>query len=82
MATTLPKTVISSPSQSEDQITSLNNTSPTILSRLKFEEAIDKNTTQIDKEAHLKRLKILRKELDYLQNTSWKYASVDNFMGQ
>lgn len=83
---TLPKTVLSSPSQSDGQgstlSSNLNNNSPTILGRLKFEEAIEKNTVQIDKEAHLKRLKNLRKELDFIQNTAWKYPSVDNYIGQ
>uniref|UniRef100_A0A1B6GHA1 Uncharacterized protein n=1 Tax=Cuerna arida TaxID=1464854 RepID=A0A1B6GHA1_9HEMI len=83
---TLPKTVLSSPSQSEAQGSSLNsnlnNTCSTVLSRLKFEEAIEKNIVQIEKEAHLKRLKNLRKELDYLQNTAWKYPSIDHYIGQ
>lgn len=82
----LPKAVLSSPSQSDNQgstlNTSLNNTSSIILSRLKFEEAIEKSSVQIEKEAHQKRLKNLRKELDFLQTTSWRYSPIDIYIGQ
>jgi len=82
----LPKSILSSPSQSEAQGSSLssnlNNTSATIQSRLRFEEAINKNRLHVSKEQDLKNLKSLRKELDHLQNTAWMYPSIDSYIGQ
>ena len=35
---------------------------------------------QIQKEAHQKRLKLLRKELDYIQTTNWKYEPIESYI--
>lgn len=83
----LPKTVVSSPSQIESQASSALNSSPSIssdlLNRIKFEETVDKNRSQtLDKDAHQKRIKQLRKELEYIQNTAWKYQHIDTYIGQ
>lgn len=81
----IPKTILSSPSQSEIQgspLTTASNTSSPTLSRLKFEEVIQKNKSQIlEKEAHLKKLKNLKKELDHIQNTAWRYPSIEQYIG-
>lgn len=81
----LSKTVLSSPGQSESQTSELSS-SPTsssaILSRLKFEHSIDQNLSQLARDGHNKRLKTVRKELDYLQSTAWKYQSIDKYIGQ
>lgn len=53
-----------------------------LLARFKVEHAVDQARSQILKEAHQKRLKILRKELDYLKNSAWMYQPVDKFIGQ
>lgn len=83
---TLPKTVLSSPSQNDIQgsslSTSLHSSPGAVLSRLKFEEAVEKNNSLIDKDAHGKRIKSLRKELDFLQSTAWQYPAIDHYIGQ
>lgn len=82
----LPKTVLSSPSQIESQGSALNSSpslSTDLLNRIKFEETVDKNRSQtLEKDAHQKRMKQLRKELDYIQNTAWKYQHIDTYIGQ
>lgn len=50
--------------------------------RLKFEHSIDHNIVSLHTEAHKKRLKKLRKELNYLQETAWKYQSIEKILGQ
>lgn len=82
----LPKTVLSSPSQIESQSSALNSSpsiSTDLLNRIKFEETVDKNRSQtLEKDAHQKRIKQLRKELDHIQNTAWKYQHIDTYIGQ
>lgn len=53
-----------------------------LLARYKVEHAVDQARSQVLKEAHQKRLKVLRKELDYLKNSAWMYQPVDKFIGQ
>lgn len=52
------------------------------LGRFKVEHAVDQTRSQVLKEAHQKRLKTLRKELDYLKNSAWMYQPIDKFIGQ
>ncbi|RZF35673.1 hypothetical protein LSTR_LSTR014289 [Laodelphax striatellus] len=82
----LPKTVLSSPIQNESQGTSLNSATPTkclTFPLLKFEETVEKSRLQLgEQEALQKRLGNLRKELDYLQETAWKYQPIDKYIGQ
>lgn len=83
MSSSLPKTVISSPSQSEAHSSTSVGTTNSLLSILKFEEAAEKSKVQLlERDAHQKRLKQLRKELDYLQNTAWKYQPIENYIGK
>lgn len=82
----LPKTVLSSPSQSESQASTINSATTkksSVFSRYKFEETVEKSRVQLaEQDAHQKRLRNLRKELDYIQETAWQYQSVDKFFGQ
>lgn len=80
----LSKTVLSSPGQSEPQASEISSspTSSAVFSRLKFEHSVDQSLSQLARDGHSKRLKILRKELDYLQSTAWKYQSIDKYIGQ
>lgn len=81
----LSKTVLSSPGQSESQASELSSSLPSstaVLSRLKFEHTIDQSLSQLARDGHNKRLKMLRKELDYLQSTAWKYQPIDKYIGQ
>lgn len=50
--------------------------------RLKFEHSIDYNIASLQIDAHKKRLRKLRKELNYLQETSWKYQNIEKILGQ
>jgi hypothetical protein len=80
----LSKTVLSSPGQSESQASEISSspTSSAVFSRLKFEHSIDQSLSQLARDGHNKRLKMLRKELDYLQSTAWKYQAIDKYIGQ
>ena len=84
-SSSLSKTVLSSPGQSESQASEISS-SPTssslIISRLKFEHSVDQTLSQMVRDGHNKRMKMLRKELDYLQSTAWKYQSIDKYIGQ
>lgn len=62
--------------------TELRSNQLSLISRFKVEHAVDQARAQVLKEAHQKRLKILRKELDYLKNSAWMYQPVDKFIGQ
>ncbi|GLG97998.1 Uncharacterized protein GBIM_04639 [Gryllus bimaculatus] len=82
-STGLPKTVLSSPTQSESQASELSTTSlNSELVHLKFEHSFDQCLLQMQRDAHNKRMKLLRKELDYIQVTAWKYPVIDKYIGQ
>lgn len=77
--TTLPKSVLSSPSRNE------SDEDPNFLAvktRTKFYEIVDTNSKQSEKESHQNRMQSLRKELDYLKETEWKYQPIDKYIGQ
>lgn len=45
-------------------------------------EKVFTNAVSVSQEMHLGRIKALRKELDYLKETEWKYQPVDKYIGQ
>lgn len=73
------KTVFSSPGQVEQ---GSEVGSSVVMSRLLFEHTVDQNHTFLQRDEHQKRLKTLRKELDYLQTTAWKYQPIEKYIGQ
>lgn len=82
---TLPKTILSSPSQNDVRgslSSGLHNCSEEVINKVKFDETIEKNISALEKEQHMKRLKSLRTELDFLQTTAWQYPSIDHYIGQ
>ncbi|KAF6204056.1 hypothetical protein GE061_002396 [Apolygus lucorum] len=54
---------------------------PVRLSRLTFDDVVDRNRSMMLREGHMKRLKNLKKELEYIQETSWKYSPIETFIG-
>ncbi|KAK9496712.1 hypothetical protein O3M35_013009 [Rhynocoris fuscipes] len=54
-----------------------------MVNRLKFDNVIERPRSHLLlKESHLKRLKLLKKELDYLQETAWQYHPIETYIGQ
>lgn len=51
-------------------------------SRHSFPEDVSKSLATITKEEHTKRLKNLRKELDYVEKTNWQYEPIERLLGQ
>lgn len=51
-------------------------------SRHSFPDDVAKAQAAVKKEEHLKRVKSLRKELDYIEKTAWMYESVEKLIGQ
>lgn len=70
--------------QVRSQNSEISSSAPTDLieNRLNFEHSIDRTAGQLRLDAHKKRLKKLRKELNYLQDTAWKYQSIEKILGQ
>lgn len=80
MATSnLPKAVLFSPN---DPDVNEDATSQSIKTSAKFNERIIIGCAQTMQESHQARIKALRKELDYLKDTEWKYEPIDKYMGQ
>ena len=70
----LAKPVFASPSQIEEESAS-SVTADALVSRHAFNEDLDKAKEAIKREEHDKRIKTLRKELDYLAKTNWQFES-------
>lgn len=80
MATTnLSKSILIYPSQSEVNDESI---AVTVKSLAKFSETVQVQASQSIQELHQNRLKQLRKELDFIKDTDWKYESIDKYLGQ
>ena len=58
------------------------STSSILEKRTTFERPVDSELLGHRNQAHKKRLKKLRKELDYIADTAWMYPSIDNIVGQ
>lgn len=73
----VPKTIIiSTPPQEE------RTDDPFAIRCAKHFEVVRTNAESGLQEIHQTRIKVLRKELDYLKETNWKYGSTDHFIGQ
>uniref|UniRef100_A0A4P6D919 Uncharacterized protein n=1 Tax=Rhodnius prolixus TaxID=13249 RepID=A0A4P6D919_RHOPR len=77
------KTVLSTPSQNESSSSELATPRRSVMvNRLKFDNVIERPRSHLLlKECHLKRLKLLKKELDYLQETAWQYHPIETYIG-
>ena len=50
--------------------------------RHSFPDDVSKAQAAVKKEEHLKRMKSLRKELDYIDKTAWQFDPVEKLIGQ
>ena len=50
--------------------------------RHSFSDDVSKAQTSVQKEEHAKRMKSLRKELEYLDKTNWQYEPIEKLIGQ
>ncbi|OXU22837.1 hypothetical protein TSAR_002679 [Trichomalopsis sarcophagae] len=68
----------SSPGQrmQDSENTEPSNTNK-FMNRIKSDLQVQKHQKRTNRELHLKRVQNLRKELDYLKATEWKYQHVD-----
>lgn len=73
----IPKSILSSPSQ-VDKSDDVN----TIRNAAKLNEIVNLNSVVNTQEMHQSRMKGLRKELQYLKETEWKYQPIDKYIGQ
>lgn len=73
----IPKAVLSSPLQDEqeDDLSALRKAAM-------MHETVTINVFLASQDMHQNRIKMLRKELEYLKETEWKYENIDKFIGQ
>lgn len=65
-------------SESQDsELTSSGNQMSKILNQMKSELQEQKQQKRLLRELHLKRVQSLRKELDYIKATEWRYQPID-----
>lgn len=66
--------VSSGQSESQDiELTSSSSTTCKILGQIKTDVDVQKQQKKLCKDLHLKRVQSLRKELEYLKSTEWRY---------
>lgn len=80
-STSLPKSVLFSPGQSENNNNTSRTTYSLIRNRANFNEEVHVNALQCQEEAHKNRIKNIRKELEFIKATNWKYQPVEKFVG-
>lgn len=54
----------------------------TVMAKLWFDHNVESSLSSLKKEEHEKRTRDLRKQLDYITDTNWKYPPVEKFIGQ
>ena len=76
----LPKPVLNSPAQQLESSESATNSSQMeqLITKLSFPDELEKNHKQIVKEEHKKRIQNLRKELDYINATNWRFTTTNS----
>ena len=53
-----------------------------VLFRHSFPDDVSKSLSSVAKEEHQRRMKSLRKELDYLDKTAWQFEPIEKLLGQ
>ena len=53
-----------------------------LITRHSFPDDVAKAQAAVKKEEHQKRMKSLRKELDFIDKTSWQFDPVEKLLGQ
>lgn len=73
----IPKALFSSPLQDDkaDDLSALRTAA-------KINELVNVSASLASQEAHQTRIKSLRKELEFLKETEWKYEPIEKFIGQ
>ncbi|PBC31819.1 RNA helicase armi [Apis cerana cerana] len=64
----------------DSELTSVGNQTSKILNQMKSELQEQKQQDRLLRELHLKRVQSLRKELDYIKATEWRYQPIDRYM--
>ncbi|KAK3861404.1 hypothetical protein Pcinc_032628 [Petrolisthes cinctipes] len=54
----------------------------TLMAKLWFDQNVESSLSALKREEHEKRLRDLRKELDYITDTDWKYSPVEKYIGK
>lgn len=54
----------------------------TLMAKLWFDQNVESSLSILKREEHEKRLRDLRKELDYIADTDWKYSPVEKYIGK
>ena len=54
----------------------------TFFVRHSFRDDVSKSLASVAKEEHQRRMKSLRKELDYLDKTAWQFEPIEKLLGQ
>lgn len=68
------------PESQDSELTSSATQTSKILNQMKAELQEQKQRKQFLKELHGKRVQSLRKELDYLKATEWRYQPIDRYL--
>ena len=62
--------------------TSTTNQMEALVTRYYYHQELDKAHEQMKREEHEKRIKSLRKELDWISSTQWMYSPIEKLIGQ
>ncbi|KAK7024612.1 hypothetical protein SK128_001692 [Halocaridina rubra] len=54
----------------------------TVMAKLWFDHNVESSLASLKKEEHEKRMRDLRKQLDHIADTNWKYSLVEKYIGQ
>ncbi|KAI5699674.1 uncharacterized protein LOC103516038 isoform X1 [Diaphorina citri] len=52
-----------------------------LLVQIEFEQVIEKTLEELQEQAQQRRLKDLRKELDFVKRTEWRYTPIEKLLG-
>jgi len=74
------KPVFASPTGVE--VTAAGSLIEGLVTRHSFPDDVSKAQAAVKKEEHLKRMKSLRKELDYIDKTAWMFDPIEKLIGQ
>lgn len=77
-----PTTLGTSSGRSDSQDSGLNTSGTPIakiLNHMKHELQVQNQKKKLENELHVKRVQSLRKELEYLKVTEWRYQPIDGY---
>lgn len=53
-----------------------------VVAKLWFDHNLESSLSSLEKDEHNKRIKDLRKQLEYIADTNWKYLPIEKYIGQ